>query len=130
MPPPAPLNPFPRLCVANVHHSVPALFCYTLSGTTLTHTETVPTPGNVLDVVPVDMDSGSPKLLVAVDPESGAEGEQKASIIVVERDGASGWRLGAGGAVGPVEEDEGGKAEEWQKLLYSTEGLRKTSDFE
>jgi hypothetical protein len=84
----------------------------------------------VLDVVPVNVDSGSPKLLVAVDPESGAEGEQKASIRVVERDGASGWRLGAGGAVGPVEEAEAGKAEDWQKLLYSTEGLRKTSDFE
>lgn len=85
----------------------------------------------MLDVVPVDVDSGSPKLLVAVDPESGAEGEQKSSILVVERDGASGWHLGAGGAVGPaIEEDEGGKAEDWQKLLYSTEGLRKTSDFE
>lgn len=117
--------------VANVHHSVPALFCYTLTGTALTHIGTVPTPGNVLDVVPVDVDSGSPKLLVAVDPESGAEGEEKASILVVERDGTSGWRLGAGGAVGPVvEEDEGGKPEDWQKLLYSTEGLRKTSDFE
>ncbi|KAK0754212.1 hypothetical protein B0T18DRAFT_424635 [Schizothecium vesticola] len=109
---------------------VPALFCYTLSGTTLAHVVTVSTPGNVLDVVPVDLDSGSPKLLVAVDPESGAEGEQKASILVVERDGASGWGLGAGGAVGPAKEAEGGKAEDWQKLLYSTEGLRKTSDFE
>lgn len=128
MPPP---DLFFLLAVANVHHSVPALFCYTLTGTTLTHVGTVPTPGNVLDVVPVDVDSGSPKLLVAVDPESGAEGEQKASILVVERDGASGWRLGAGGAAGPViEEGEGGKPEDWQKLLYSTEGLRKTSDFE
>ncbi|KAK1829834.1 hypothetical protein QBC39DRAFT_412460 [Podospora conica] len=107
---------------------VPALFAYTLIGNTLAHVATVSTPGNVLDVVPVDVDSGSPKLLVAVDP---AEGEQKASIIVVESDGASGWRLGAGGAVGPVvDEAEGSKPGDWEKLLYSTEGLRKTSDFE
>ena len=110
--------------------SVPALFCYTLTGSTLSNVTTVKTPGNVLDVVTVDADSASPKLLLAVDPKNAEEGGQKASILVVESDGASGWRLGTGSAMGPVNGEDGSKPADLQKLLYSTEGLRKTSDFE
>ena len=107
--------------------SVPALFRYELlEDNQLQHRETIPLPGNPLDVELVEAAGATaPRLLLAVDPAQGSGGS---SLIVLDKEEA-GWResqvenLPAGGdmAIG---------ATELQKILYSTESLRKLSDFD
>jgi tRNA (guanine-N(7)-)-methyltransferase subunit TRM82 len=108
---------------------VPALFRYELlEDNTLHHRETIPTPGNPLDVEGIEVPGAAPRLLVAVYPSGSTDGSSNSSFIVLDK-GESGWRqtsvenLPAGGDIAISET-------ELQKMLYSTETLRKLSDFD
>ncbi|KAK4226127.1 hypothetical protein QBC38DRAFT_500652 [Podospora fimiseda] len=101
--------------VAVVVERVPALFIYTFSPETplLQHTETISLPGNLLDVEYLQKQS---KLLVTVDHSS--------SLIIIEGSTQTpAQNLPAG-------EDLKIEPQELQKLLYTTESLRKLSDFD
>ncbi|KAL2199970.1 hypothetical protein P885DRAFT_29622 [Corynascus similis CBS 632.67] len=108
---------------------VPALFRYDLlKDNTLQYRETIPVPGNPLDVDALGTSEVSPRLLVAAYPSTSSEGSSSPSLIALDKEEA-GWRqtpvedLPAGGGynIGEVE---------LQKILYSTESLRKLSDFD
>ncbi|KAK3904853.1 hypothetical protein C8A05DRAFT_42150 [Staphylotrichum tortipilum] len=115
---------------------VPALFHYELlPSNTLQHRTTIPLPGNPLDVDALsDASSPTPRLLVTVDSstltsaEEGAAVASGPSLITLDQEGA-GWRrttaenLPAGEAVNMT-------TAELHKILYSTESLRKISDFD
>jgi tRNA (guanine-N(7)-)-methyltransferase subunit TRM82 len=74
--------------------------------------------------------SGSePSLIVAVDPLVSGEGEASPSLIVLLKNGPSFWQQSGVQKEALVVEGEN-KLGELQKILYSTESLRKTSDFE
>jgi tRNA (guanine-N(7)-)-methyltransferase subunit TRM82 len=82
-------------------------------------------PGNPLDVEALGASGAArPRLLVAVDPAE----ENGSSLIALDKEGG-GWRetkietLPAGG-------DMSISTAELQKILYSTEILRKLSDFD
>ena len=123
--------------------SVPALFCFRLGGHTLSHVQTDRLPANPLDLIPVDTQTDSPQLIVAMDnspnghPESDGQedGEKESpaspsypSLIKYGWDGDSGWRQT------PFEVQDGtpgnGEADitkdELKKSLYTVEPLRKT----
>jgi tRNA (guanine-N(7)-)-methyltransferase subunit TRM82 len=71
----------------------------------------------------------APRLLTAVYPSSSAEGNSNSSSFIVLDKSETGWRqtnvenLPAGGDIDISDT-------ELQKLLYSTETLRKLSDFD
>ncbi|KAH6854254.1 hypothetical protein B0I37DRAFT_25059 [Chaetomium sp. MPI-CAGE-AT-0009] len=109
---------------------VPALFRYELlEDNTLQHRETIPTPGNPLDIEGMEARGTAPRLLVAVYPSSSTDGSSNSSSFIVLDKGETGWRqttvenLPAGGDIDISET-------ELQKILYSTETLRKLSDFD
>ncbi|GAB1310923.1 tRNA (guanine-N(7)-)-methyltransferase non-catalytic subunit trm82 [Madurella fahalii] len=111
---------------------VPALFHYQLlDDNTLRHYETIRLPGNPLDVEIL----GPGRLLVAVDTSasSATEGNDAAlsSLIVLDKDAEAeaGWRR-SHAAPRNVPEAVSLSAEELQKILYSTESLRKLTDFD
>jgi tRNA (guanine-N(7)-)-methyltransferase subunit TRM82 len=111
--------------------SVPALFRYELTGdNTLQHRETIKLPGNLLDVEVVEQPSpgAAPRLLVALDPsEAGSS-----SLIVLDKEEAAavaGWRQSSVENL-PAGADIKIGVTELQKILYSTDTLRKTSDFD
>jgi tRNA (guanine-N(7)-)-methyltransferase subunit TRM82 len=123
------------LDLTNKVSSIPALFRYELlSDNTLHHRETIPLPGNPLDVEAIDTPGAAaattPRLLVALYPTGTTEGDNSASSSLIALDKSeAGWRqskvenLPAGGEI------EIGETE-LQKILYSTESLRKLSDFD
>ncbi|KAK3988059.1 hypothetical protein QBC44DRAFT_371386 [Cladorrhinum sp. PSN332] len=103
--------------VAVIVERVPALFIYTFSPsgqTRLQHTETITLPGNPLDVELLPQS----RLLVTIDSTA-----SPSSLIVIE-----------GSTQTPVQNLPAGdikiEAQELQKLLYTTESLRKLSDFD
>jgi tRNA (guanine-N(7)-)-methyltransferase subunit TRM82 len=85
-------------------------------------------PGNPLDVEGIEVPGAAPRLLVAVYPSGSTDGSSNSSFIVLDK-GETGWRqtsvenLPAGGDI-VISETE------LQKMLYSTETLRKLSDFD
>ncbi|KAK4165685.1 hypothetical protein QBC43DRAFT_314951 [Cladorrhinum sp. PSN259] len=102
--------------VAVIVERVPALFIYTFSPSDqiLQHSETISLPGNLLDVEFLQ----KTKLLVTIDAATAS------SLIVIE-----------GSVQTPVQNLPAGghpkiEAQELQKLLYTTESLRKQSDFD
>ncbi|KAH6650180.1 hypothetical protein F5144DRAFT_608191 [Chaetomium tenue] len=109
---------------------IPAIFRYELlEDNTLQHRETIPTAGNPLDIEALEAPGATPRLLVAVYPSSPAEGSSNpSSFIALDKD-ETGWRqtdvknLPAGGDIDISDT-------ELQKMLYSTETLRKLSDFD
>ena len=106
-------------------YSVPALFSYTLnpSTNTLEHSGTVPLPAIPLDVEFLQDN----KLLVAVDTSSG---DYVSTLVVVSTAAEDGSTVQTTPAPNlPAGEVKYG-AEELQKLLYTTETLRKLSDFD
>lgn len=111
--------------------SVPALFCYELhEDNTLRHRETIRVAGNPLDVEVMEASGGSsPRLLVAIDPGASAEGKGSSSLVVLDKEGAAGWRQSSVDNL-PAAGDMGITTEELQKILYTTESLRKLSDFD
>ncbi|KAL2123254.1 hypothetical protein VTJ04DRAFT_3709 [Mycothermus thermophilus] len=139
-----------RTAVVVLAEKVPAVFVYELEASssspeavvTLTHRATVPLPGNPLDVEVL----ADRRLVVALDPSlkgsepvvSEGEGQTTTTattLVVVdntEGEGEGGeveWQLSP---VGNLPNDGGkevGEAE-LSKLLYTTEGLRKLTDFE
>lgn len=123
--------------VADNIRSVPALFCYELlEDKTLQHRETIQLAGNPLDVEVIEPSSGAaatPRLVVAIDPSasssSSAEGSSSSSSLVVLDKGESGWRQSKVENL-PACSDIKISATELQKILYSTESLRKSSDFD
>ncbi|AEO53972.1 hypothetical protein MYCTH_2295948 [Thermothelomyces thermophilus ATCC 42464] len=109
---------------------VPALFRYGLLGdNTLVHRETIPLPGNPLDVDAFDIGGASPRLLVALHPKTSTEVGSSSSLVALDKEEA-GWRQTplvdslATGSSSDISETE------LQKILYSTESLRKLSDFD
>ncbi|EAQ92740.1 hypothetical protein CHGG_00975 [Chaetomium globosum CBS 148.51] len=109
---------------------VPALFRYELlEDNTLQHRETISTPGNPLDIEALEAPGATPRLLVAVYPNGSAEGSSSPSSFIALDKEETGWRqtdvenLPAGGDIDISDT-------ELQKLLYSTETLRKLSDFD
>jgi tRNA (guanine-N(7)-)-methyltransferase subunit TRM82 len=109
--------------------SVPALFCYELlEDNTLRHRETIRLPGNALDVEVLESSGPSPRLLVAVD-SSASSGEDSSSLIVLDKEAEAGWRQ-SGVQNLPAIGDIGISTKELEKVLYSTETLRKTTDFD
>ena len=111
--------------------SVPALFFYDLlDDNTLRHRETIKLPGNALDVEAIESSGPSPRLLVAVDNSASAEGESS-SLIVLEKEGAAeaGWKQSNVQNL-PAAGDIKLSVEELQKILYTTESLRKLTDFD
>ncbi|KAK0618140.1 hypothetical protein B0T17DRAFT_618768 [Bombardia bombarda] len=121
---------------------VPALFCYELKEGSLHHVQTIPTPGNPLDIdylKPVASVS-APRILLAVDPDISGDGTGRGgpSLLVLSWEPASasgGWHLASGGSQGPSgDEEKKGEQEgedeisnqELQRILYTTETLRKT----
>ena len=83
-------------------------------------------PGNPLDVELVEAAGATaPRLLLAVDPAPGSGGS---SLIVLDKEEA-GWRESQVGNL-PAGGDMAIGATELQKILYSTESLRKLSDFD
>jgi tRNA (guanine-N(7)-)-methyltransferase subunit TRM82 len=110
--------------------SVPALFRYELTGdNTLQHRETIKLPGNLLDVEVVEQPSpgAAPRLVVALDPSEAGN----SSLIVLDKaaEAAAGWRQSSVENL-PAGADIKIGATELQKILYSTDTLRKTSDFD
>ncbi|KAK0731607.1 hypothetical protein B0H67DRAFT_477957 [Lasiosphaeris hirsuta] len=113
---------------------VPALFCFEFKGNTLYYHATIATPGNPLDVTNVESGSSSPspRLLLAVDTITLAESQGGFSLFWADWEAALGWRLRscqetpvmAGG------DEPTFKPEDLHKILYTTESLRKTTDFE
>ncbi|KAL2182336.1 hypothetical protein L209DRAFT_759416 [Thermothelomyces heterothallicus CBS 203.75] len=109
---------------------VPALFRYELLGdNTLVHRETIPLPGNPLDVDAFDIGGASPRVLVALHPKTSTEAGSNSSLVALDKEEA-GWRqtplvdslaTGSSSDIGEIE---------LQKILYSTESLRKLSDFD
>ncbi|KAL2161493.1 hypothetical protein VTH06DRAFT_8055 [Thermothelomyces fergusii] len=110
---------------------VPALFRYELLGdNALVHRETIPLPGNPLDVDVLDTGAPSSRVLVALHPKTSADAGSSASLVALDRE-ESDWRqtpvidsLAATGSSSDISEAE------LEKILYSTEGLRKLSDFD
>jgi len=93
----------------------------------------IPTPGNPLDVVPFQPGSSptTQGLLVAVDPRVSTSGEGGGdSLIVLEREMTSGWELRSKKVEAQAVEGGGINPEDLDKILYTVESLRKTSDFE
>ncbi|KAK4128802.1 hypothetical protein N657DRAFT_608555 [Parathielavia appendiculata] len=114
-----------RVVVFVVVECVPALFQFELlEDNTLQHRETIPLPGNPLDMEAIETPGATPRLLVAVYP--GEEGGS--SLIPLDKEEA-GWRLGRVENL-PAGGDANIGDEELQKILYSTESLRKSSDFD
>ncbi|KAK0656693.1 hypothetical protein B0T16DRAFT_399942 [Cercophora newfieldiana] len=111
---------------------VPAVFCYRLQENRLQHSKTISTGGNVLDITAFPRGSRSePDLVLAVDPLVSPEGVVDPSLIILTRDSpSSSWMPDGPQKEALVVEGESIKQEELQKLLYFTESLRKTSDFE
>ncbi|KAK2046985.1 WD repeat domain-containing protein [Colletotrichum somersetense] len=116
--------------VLAVCESVPAIFVLRLSEeNTLTHVQTVSTPGNPLHVAPIASDSSLTSILAAIDP---AENDSAPNGIVSFRwTGAafSSQDLGVQDAV--VGEGEFDMSQEQvRKLLYNIEDLRKRGEDE
>ncbi|KAL2017489.1 hypothetical protein VTK56DRAFT_2031 [Thermocarpiscus australiensis] len=110
---------------------VPALFCYELlDDNTLCHRETIRVPGNPLDVEVIESSGPAPRLLVAVDPSASPDGNG-ASLLVLDKEAEAeaGWRQSSVQNLPPAENINIG-AEELQKILYTTESLRKLTDFD
>ncbi|KAG7292555.1 hypothetical protein NEMBOFW57_002590 [Staphylotrichum longicolle] len=119
-----------RTGVFVVVERVPALFHYDfLEDNTLQHRETIPLPANPLDVDLVEAAVAAPRLLVAVDTATSTSTEGRGSSLIALEKGEAGWRqsrvedLPAGGDITM-------STTELQKILYSTESLRKLSDFD
>lgn len=101
--------------------SVPALFLYELlEDNSLEYRETIKLPGNPFDVEIIDPS----RLVVVVDPA-----EENASSLIVLNKEEAGWQqrvvenLPAGG-------EHNISRKELEKILYTTESLRKLSDFD
>lgn len=137
----------------NPHKRLPAVFCFQLkdSETTLQHNQTISLPDNAnpLDVEYLSSSSPSPRLLVAVDSNSSTTSNAAKSIHVFSRDEQqeqqqqNPWRLTQDSIVdGPAPAPASASAtaedqekpittKELEKILYTTESLRKTaSEFE
>lgn len=123
--PPPPFPFFLGWFDANTYmfYSVPGLFSYTLnpSTKTLQHSRTIPLPAIPLDVEILQEN----KLLVAVDTSAG---DYASTLVVVDaaEDGSTTQTPAPNLPAGDVKYG----AEELQKLLYTTESLRKLSDFD
>ncbi|KAK4447573.1 hypothetical protein QBC34DRAFT_409783, partial [Podospora aff. communis PSN243] len=109
---------------------VPAVFGYKLSANQLQHIITIPTAGNPLDIATLHREaSQSPDLILAIDPQVSAEGTAGASLVVLTKDATGQSWSSTCEKEALFVEGENIKLEELQKILYSTENLRKTSDF-
>ncbi|KAK4105479.1 hypothetical protein N658DRAFT_563903 [Parathielavia hyrcaniae] len=114
-----------RVAVFVVVERVPALLHYELlEDNTLQHRETIPLPGDPLDVEAIETPGATARLLVAVYPTE----QDGSSLITLDKDEA-GWRQGRVENL-PAGGDVKIGHEELQKILYSTESLRKSSDFD
>lgn len=107
---------------------MPALLHYELlEDNSLKFHEAIRLPGNPLDVELVEALGAAQRLLVAVDPSASVEGSNS-SLVVLSKEQA-GWQQGkvenllAAGEINI-------STEELQRILYSTESLRKLSDFD
>lgn len=116
-------------------NSIPLLLIYTLtSANTLQHTQTLSLLGNPLDVEYLKAES---KLLVSIDPNTSSETQEEeannggvSSILALSFDDSeSSWKVTTGGLkVTEAAEDESSLTpQDLQKLLYTTESLRKTN---
>ncbi|KAK3695373.1 hypothetical protein B0T22DRAFT_103876 [Podospora appendiculata] len=115
---------------------IPALFAYgLLQDGTLQHCQTIPTPGNPLDVEFLESTS---QLLLAMDPDVASSGEgsvASSSLRVLSWEPATaGWQLvdnESSRIKGLPAADDGDavvlSAEDVQRALYTTESLRKTN---
>ncbi|KAK3337144.1 hypothetical protein B0T19DRAFT_411641 [Cercophora scortea] len=115
---------------------IPALFAYELlQDGTLQHRQTIPTPGNPLDV---EFLESSSQLLLAMDPDAAAREEgnvTSSSLRVLSYEPATAsWQLAdneSGRVKGLPVADDGDaavlSAEDVQRALYTTESLRKTN---
>ncbi|SPQ18693.1 21064eb3-aa97-4643-8e48-66c5c0249ce7 [Thermothielavioides terrestris] len=109
---------------------VPALFQYELlDDNKLRHHETIPLRGNPLDVDIIESPSGGQRLLVAMDPSASVSIEEGSSSLVVLDKQETGWKQTNVENL-PACEDANISADELQKILYSTESLRKLTDFD
>jgi tRNA (guanine-N(7)-)-methyltransferase subunit TRM82 len=109
---------------------VPALFHYELlDDSRLQHRETIPLRGNPLDVDIIESPSGGQRLLVAMDPSASVSIEEGSSSLVVLDKQETGWKQTNVENL-PACEDANISADELQKILYSTESLRKLTDFD
>ncbi|KAL2136040.1 hypothetical protein VTI74DRAFT_5776 [Chaetomium olivicolor] len=117
-----------RTTVLVVVERVPALFCYELlKDNTLQHRETIQLPGNSLDVEVIESTGSAPRLLVGVDPAE----ENSSSLIVLDKEvhGDAGWRQSKVQNL-PTAGEHKISRDELEKILYTTESLRKLSDFD
>ncbi|KAK3498627.1 hypothetical protein B0T13DRAFT_417533 [Neurospora crassa] len=115
---------------------IPLLLIYTLTSTnTLQHTQTLSLLGNPLDVEYLKAES---KLLVSIDPNTSSETQEEeasnggvSSILALSFDDSeSSWKVTIGGlkATEAAEEESSSLSpQDLQKLLYTTESLRKTN---
>ncbi|KZL73543.1 WD repeat domain-containing protein [Colletotrichum tofieldiae] len=116
--------------VLAVCESVSAIFVLRLSEeNTLTHVQTISTPGNPLHVAPVASDSSVTNILVTIDP---AENDSAPNGVVSFRwTGAAFSSQDLGIQDAGVSEGEFDMShEQVRKLLYNTEDLRKRSEEE
>ncbi|KAK3397613.1 hypothetical protein B0T20DRAFT_438726 [Sordaria brevicollis] len=113
---------------------IPLLLVYTLTSTnTLEHTQTLSLPGNPLDVEYLKAES---KLLVSIDPNTSSETQEEeannggvSSILALSSDESS-WKVAPTGGLKVTESAEADNSlspQDLQKLLYTTESLRKTN---
>ncbi|KXX75910.1 hypothetical protein MMYC01_207370 [Madurella mycetomatis] len=105
---------------------VPALFYYQLlDDNTLCHRETIRLPGNPLDVEIL----GPERLLVSVEPSASTAASPSLVVLDKEAQTEIDWRQSP---VAPQNVPEAVRVgiEELQKILYSTESLRKLTDFD
>ncbi|KAK3310570.1 uncharacterized protein B0T15DRAFT_42422 [Chaetomium strumarium] len=120
-----------KACVFVVVERLPAVFLYELlEDNTLQHRETVRLPGNLLDVEVIELSGEAQRLLAAVDFDSSTDeaNRSSSSLIILDKQEA-GWQKSKVEnlpAIGDINISE----DELQKILYTTESLRKLSDFD
>ncbi|KAK1776620.1 hypothetical protein QBC45DRAFT_419092 [Copromyces sp. CBS 386.78] len=114
---------------------IPLLLIYTLtSDNTLQHTQTLSLLGTPLDVEYLKAES---KLIVSIDPNTSSETQEEeannggvSSILALSfGDSEASWKVTAGGlkVTEAAEDDSNLTPQDLQKLLYTTESLRKTN---
>ncbi|KAJ4296018.1 tRNA (guanine-N(7)-)-methyltransferase non-catalytic subunit trm82 [Collariella sp. IMI 366227] len=107
--------------VVVVVERVPALFCYELlEDNSLEYRETIKLPGNPFDVEIIEPS----RLVVVVDPA-----EDNASSLIVLNKEEAGWQQSMAENL-PAGGEHNISRKELEKILYTTESLRKLSDFD
>ena len=81
-----------------------------------------------MDIALIDSSPSSQRLLLAVDRNNESSGAAK-SLLILECDTDSSWHPN-GRSETLITEADDIKADDLQKLLYTNESLRKTTDFE